>query len=122
MDAPGRFRDDATRIYDLTDRDIDVVCPRCGRRAFVVPEPVEGVLMIFWPRRLACGGCGHSARTAGRSASWGGPVDPFFRLPLWLTTRCCGGRTLWAFHSAHLDLIEGYVAAGLRERVRLTTA
>jgi hypothetical protein len=47
---------------------------------------------------------------------WGGPVDPFFRLPLWLKADCCGGHTLWAFNERHLDLLEGYVAAKLRER------
>jgi hypothetical protein len=117
MGAMVRFRDPATRIYDLAEQDINVVCPRCRSRAVVVPEPVEGVLVISWPRRVVCRGCGYAAvRAAHRSSCWGGPVDPFFRLPLWLTTRCCGGRILWAFHGAHLDLIEGYVTAGLRER------
>lgn len=112
-----RFRDPALRIHDLAGQDIDVACPRCRGRAVVVPAPEEGVLMIFWTRRVVCRGCGYAAlRPARRSGCWGGPVDPFFRLPLWLTTRCCGGRTLWAFHSAHLDLIEDYVAADLRER------
>jgi hypothetical protein len=47
---------------------------------------------------------------------WGGPVDPFFGLPLWLQAGCCGGRTLWAFNRRHLDLLEAYVGAKLRER------
>jgi hypothetical protein len=46
----------------------------------------------------------------------GGPYDPYFGLPLWLRRRCCGGRTLWAYNVAHLDLLEGYVGARLRER------
>ena len=82
-----------------------------------MPEPAAGALLTSWTRRVVCPGCGYATlRTAQRRGSWGGPIDPFFQLPLWLTTRCCGGRALWAFHSAHLDLIEGYVAAGLRER------
>jgi hypothetical protein len=48
---------------------------------------------------------------------WGGPVDPFFGLPLWLPAECCG-HLLWAFNPAHLDLLEGYVAVRLRERGR----
>ena len=117
MRTAGRFRDPALRVHDLTGQDIDVACPRCRRPAVVVPEPAEGALLRSWARRVVCRGCGYaSVGAAQRSVSWNGPVDPFFRLPLWLTTRCCGGRTLWAFHSAHLDLIEGYVAAGLRER------
>ncbi|MGW4941589.1 hypothetical protein ACWEOZ_08375 [Actinoplanes sp. NPDC004185] len=61
-------------------------------------------------------GCGRSAFRARRWSCWGGPVDPYFGLPLWLRTTCCGGRTLWAFNRAHLDLLEGHLAAGLRER------
>ena len=37
-------------------------------------------------------------------------------LELWLQIPC-RGRTLWAFHEAHLDFLERYVAAGIRERV-----
>ncbi|MFD4671715.1 hypothetical protein ACFWNN_18410 [Lentzea sp. NPDC058450] len=33
---------------------------------------------------------------------------------LWLTTPCAG-RTLWALNVAHLDLLESYVGAALRE-------
>ncbi len=43
-------------------------------------------------------------------------MDPFFRVPLWLRAECCGGHTLWAFNRPHLDLLENYVAARLRER------
>ncbi|GAB1694940.1 hypothetical protein [Krasilnikovia sp. M28-CT-15] len=43
-------------------------------------------------------------------------MDPFFRVPLWLTTECCGGHTLWAFNRRHLDLLHNYVAAKVRER------
>ena len=41
--------------------------------------------------------------------------DSFFGLPLWLTTEC-RGHTLWAYNTAHLDLLEAFVSAQLRER------
>lgn len=47
---------------------------------------------------------------------WNRPIDPFFHEPLWLRADCCGGNTLWAFHERHLDLLERFVAAKLRER------
>jgi len=37
-------------------------------------------------------------------------------LELWLQVQC-RGRTLWALHEEHLDYLERYVAAGIRERV-----
>ncbi|WP_409496634.1 hypothetical protein [Amycolatopsis sp. cmx-11-12] len=54
--------------------------------------------------------------------AWNRPVDPFFREPLWLRADCCGGNTLWAFHERHLDLIERFVAAKLRDKVLRTIA
>jgi hypothetical protein len=45
------------------------------------------------------------------------PTDGYFGADLWLQTRCVG-RSLWAFNRRHLDILEGYVAASLRERER----
>ena len=105
-------------LYELAADDIYVVCPRCQRRAVDAPRPAEGMRVLSWPRRLACSACGYAAAwDPSRGGSvWSGPVDPFFRLPLWLKAECCGGQTLWAFNERHLDLLEGYVAAKLRER------
>ncbi|MDG6110362.1 hypothetical protein Daura_19350 [Dactylosporangium aurantiacum] len=113
-----RFVDPAVPLYDLAAGDIAVVCQRCARRAVVAAVPVEDARPISWPRRFACGACGASAswEPRGGTTVWGAPVDPFFRLPLWLSARCCGGRVLWAFNDAHLTLLEGYVAAKSRER------
>ncbi|MGK5681522.1 hypothetical protein [Actinoplanes sp. URMC 104] len=70
------------------------------------------------PRRFTCAGCVASVQWSPRGSlsCWGGPVDPYFGLPLWLRTSVRRGRMLWAFNVAHLDLLEGYVAAGVRER------
>jgi hypothetical protein len=45
-------------------------------------------------------------------------VDPYFGLPLWLQAGF-RGHLLWAYNLRHLDLLEGYVAARLRERHEL---
>ncbi|HEX6359607.1 TFIIB-type zinc ribbon-containing protein [Actinophytocola sp.] len=111
-----RFEDPLTRLQELAAEVIHVVCPRCEARAVDVPRPTESRHVLWWPRRLACPSCGYSAASKPGTSMWGGPVDPFFRVPLWLRAECCGGRTLWAFNEAHLDLLEGYVAARLRER------
>jgi hypothetical protein len=114
----GRFRDPGVGLYELAAGDIDVVCPRCGRRAVVTPQPADGAHQLSWSRRFVCTACAASASwvPADGASHWGGPVDPFFRLPLWLTARCCGGRTLWAFNDTHLALLEDHVGARLRER------
>ncbi|MFF5225938.1 hypothetical protein [Dactylosporangium sp. NPDC000521] len=110
MTGGHRFQDPLADLYELAAGDILVVCPRCGRRAVDVPRPGGG-------RRLACAACGYVVEAqAGASSVWGGPVDPYFREPLWLRAECCGGHVLWAFNRRHLDLLDGYVGARLRER------
>ncbi|MCO6004224.1 hypothetical protein NE236_04460 [Actinoallomurus purpureus] len=134
-----RFRDRAWRLFDFA-REILVVCPRCGGRAVVAVHPDHltchryAVQFLTAPHRLTCPGCGLTRDWSPRPARKGdgdlyfaggpplavprltGPGDPYFGLPLWLRRRCCGGRTLWAYNAAHLDVLEGYVAARLRER------
>jgi hypothetical protein len=55
--------------------------------------------------------CGRS----GIAVEFGGPADPYFGTPLWLATDC-RGHVLWAYNAEHLDLLEAYVSARLRER------
>ncbi len=45
----------------------------------------------------------------------GAPIDWYFHYPVWLATACCG-ETLWAYNEAHLDYLQAYVSATLRER------
>jgi hypothetical protein len=35
---------------------------------------------------------------------------------LWLRSECCGDHVIWAHNLEHLDYLERYVGAGLRER------
>jgi len=92
-----RFRADDVYLDDLAG-DVLAVCPSCG-------GCVHAIRTERGRRRAACGGCGwHGV--------WG-PEDE--GLPLWLTTDV-GGHELWAYNAAHLDLVEAFVGATLRER------
>jgi hypothetical protein len=127
----GRYIDDGHRLYAYADL-LYVECPGCGERAVVVPRPGLPDLryhseLLYRPRRLSCTGCGTTREwTAERRGNalvgvqLGGPGDPFFGLPLWLQTPC-RGRVLWAYNERHLDTLEAYVAAGLRERAAWPT-
>jgi hypothetical protein len=112
-----RFRDPTTWLYDLAADDVDVVCPRCAGRAIVAAQRLEGRGTLDWPRRLTCPSCAYAALWAAqtRGSVWGGPVDPFFRRPLWLRTRW-RAHIVWAFNRRHLEILEGFVGADLRER------
>ncbi|GAA0800450.1 hypothetical protein [Spirilliplanes yamanashiensis] len=99
---PRRFRDDVPPLHRPADDPVDVVCPACSGHATVRPWPDGG-------RRLSCRACAHV-----RDLPAGAP--PCCRaVRLWLVTRCRGGE-LWALNERHLDLLERYVGAGLRER------
>ncbi|SFJ80810.1 hypothetical protein [Streptomyces pini] len=117
-----RFRDRRHTKYDFLDP-ILVACPGCGTEARVagIPhEPGHPLYPALAPRRLVCRACALSRTRGG-----GGPVfhrspagtarDPYFGAPLLLQTRTRHG-LLWAYNLRHLDLIERYVRASLRER------
>ncbi|PPK66498.1 TFIIB-type zinc ribbon-containing protein [Actinokineospora auranticolor] len=112
--AGERFRDPMTSLYSLAGEAIDVVCPRCGKRAVDVPRPVDGEFVFRWPRTLTCVHCAYGKTWEPGVSRWGGPCDPFFDTPLWLRSPW-RGHTLWALNRTHLDLLEHHIAARLRE-------
>jgi len=120
-----RFLDRGTRIYDFYEEFL-VVCPKCAKMAKVVIDEAEFAKLstrrllkfrnqYFAPRRLVCLSCLYRAAWKGNQIAVGGNIDWYFRLPLWLEISCCGER-LWAYNQKHLELLENYVAAKLRER------
>ena len=122
MTAPNRHSDDHALLSVLSQPTRDdptlVVCPRCRAKAFVVPasEDEEGTAV-----RVVCHACGFSKTADGRARAFAGdadnPTEGYFGLDLWLQTRCAG-HSLWAFNRRHLDVLDAYVSAGLRERAR----
>lgn len=93
-------------------------CGRCGTRLERLAAQREGSPP---PRveRVRCPTCG---RTNLLGVTWtrvprrAEPRDPLVGLPLWLQTSV-RGETLWALNRRHLDAIETYVGATLRERL-----
>lgn len=116
MKTPVRFRDKQTQIYEFGDHFL-VVCPRCEKKAEVLikVEPQPNQSALFLPRRLSCLSCGYSKEWAGNSLAIRPNQDWYFELPLWLSIPCCG-QLLWAYNEQHLDFLEGFVKARLRER------
>jgi hypothetical protein len=120
-DVGDRFRDPLVWVERFADK-VLVRCPACGECAIVLdhlgaPEyqASRGDRGLAARRRLRCHACGRSKDSFPSERVLGGPVDPYFRLPLWLQADCCG-KLLWAYNAEHLDLLESYVAARLRER------
>ncbi|MYS11744.1 hypothetical protein GTW71_36165 [Streptomyces sp. SID6041] len=121
-----RFKDRRERKsgYDFLD-EVLVHCPRCDGYARVTPHPAVppeetqgGSARLDYPRRLRCTGCGFTKDWKAGPLHVGGPVDPCFQRPVWLQKSCCG-HVLWAYNVRHLDLLNAYVGAKLRERGEL---
>jgi hypothetical protein len=106
-------------LYSMLD-EIFVVCPRCQSRARIAPT-VHVESWELTPRRFTCDHCGlvKTWEGTGMSHTWWGAsqVEPYFQLPLWLRTSCCGN-ALWFLNYRHMDLVEQYVRAELREKTK----
>jgi hypothetical protein len=118
-----RFRSHDETLSDFGGECL-VACPRCSGRALVRVRDGDP------PVQLTCVHCGYGAGWAPSKpgvltsaaperfpghVAYGGPVDPYFHLPLWLQAPC-RGQTLWAYNAAHLRWLEDFIGAGLRER------
>lgn len=119
MTMPLRFREHGWSAAYSFGTDVLVVCPRCSQRARVFPHPVEPPDVAAW--RVTCLNCGYAKDkpTVTRTFDNGRqqPVrDPVFRLPLWLQASCCGGKLLWAYNIGHLDVLEEFDSATIREK------
>lgn len=102
---PSRFREpDELRWLDP----VFVVCPRCSKRA-----TARGTK---WEARLVCPACALTRTHSSKQWREVQGEDTRFGLPLWLRADCCGGHLLWANNEAHLDYLESYLGAMLRER------
>jgi hypothetical protein len=122
--ADDSFTDPGAVLTAFAD-EVLVVCPSCAGRATVVPWPPVSepsppddpnpAGLMFRPRRLVCSSCPHHGDWSGDRVAVGDASDPWFRLPLWLTTAACGHR-LWAWNERHLDLLAAAVSARRRKR------
>lgn len=86
-----RFQDDGETLHDFTRPRI-VKCPKCSHAITIKTDQVS------------CTNCGYNK-----------PYVDTPRLHDFIQIKCCG-EILWANNFEHLDFIEKYVAAKLRER------
>jgi hypothetical protein len=112
-----RFLDEGKLIHEFSDEFL-VVCPKCAEMAKIISMNSASNKLnyqIFAPRKLICLSCVYQNTWNGNKIFAGSNVDWYFRLPLWLQISCCN-EILWAYNLQHLETIEQYVCAKLRER------
>lgn len=119
IEHPPRMKFDSTYLEHFS-ADILVRCSRCSRSAHLIRLcDAEQQLL---GHRFVCASCGSSrdwVRDADRGIRRpsGGPDLQGFDLSLWLQTEC-RGETLWAYNLPHVEFLETYIGAELRERRR----
>jgi hypothetical protein len=118
MNGPVRFRDTRATVYDFSNKFL-VCCPKCDRRAVVEPLQIDRESTtkpdIFAPRRLSCSYCSYTQEWHDNALTRYIDRDWYFGLELWLQIPCCG-EILYANNEEHLNFLESYVRATLRER------
>ncbi|WP_156130557.1 hypothetical protein [Paenibacillus durus] len=95
-----RFKDPRLHLYDFADIFL-VQCPSCSKCATVTTNSEEKVFNLFKKKTFVCYHCGRIEEGSNNHE-------------LWLVANC-KGNTLWAYNLRHLEFIENYVQAKLRE-------
>ncbi|MGL5804736.1 MAG: hypothetical protein ACRC11_04735 [Xenococcaceae cyanobacterium] len=99
-----RFQDEQRQSITEFRNKFLVRCPRCNSCATIVPaNPEYLVLFANVKAKFSCVSCGASK------------YDYYMRYHLWLQASCWD-RILWAYNLEHLDFIERFVSAKLREQ------
>jgi len=100
-----RFRDTGETIIDFLDS-VLVECPRCKQCANITGNPIKQ------RPKLICSKCG--LISTPEIVSYGGSSGEYCGFSLWLKSNCCGN-ILWVYNKKHLNYLESYVGANLRE-------
>ncbi|TDE28740.1 MULTISPECIES: hypothetical protein [Flavobacterium] len=110
MNQPNRFQDENLTRYDFY-KEVWVVCPSCAKKA------IATVNFEAKKARLLCAHCGYNKETTtalipkgtvDMSANW------YFESELWLKAPFKND-VFWAYNDKHLEYLERYIGATLRE-------
>jgi len=110
MNHPNRFQDENLLLSDFYN-EVWVVCMGCSKKA------IAKVNSELKTARLFCIYCGYNKEAStllSKSMSVQMPANQFFDTELWLQTTFKND-IFWAYNDRHLDYLERYISAHLRE-------
>ncbi|MFD2202050.1 hypothetical protein [Shivajiella indica] len=105
-----RFQDKQMKLSDFY-QEVWVVCPKCSQMAIATVDFEKK------SARLVCRHCGHSQQKStmmDQKASLQVAANSYFNASPWLSADF-KGQHLFACNAAHLEYLEKYIAADLRE-------
>ena len=110
MNQPNRFQDENLLLSHFYN-EVLIICPSCGKKA------TAKVDFETKKARSFCMNCGYNkevATTLSQNASLQMPAHSFFNAGLWLQTSF-KNEIFYAYNDGHLDYLERYISATLRE-------
>lgn len=110
MNQSGRFQDENLILANFFD-EVLVVCPACAKKAIAKTNSEAKTVRLF------CVHCGYNKDTTtviNPTATIQMPANQYFDAELWLTASF-KNELFWAYNDKHLDYLERYISAGLRE-------
>lgn len=110
MSEPNRFQDENLLRADLY-KEVWVVCPTCAKKA------ISTVDFEIKKARLLCVDCGYNKDVFTSTYEYTSaelPANWYFKAELWLQAPFKND-IFWAYNDQHLDYLERYISATLRE-------
>lgn len=110
MSQSNRFQDENLILSDFY-KEVWIVCPTCERKA------IATVNFDTKTARLLCVNCGFNKETStllSENISIQIPANHFFKAELWLKASF-KNELFYAYNNEHLEYLERYISATLRE-------
>ncbi|WP_113664323.1 hypothetical protein [Pedobacter nanyangensis] len=108
-----RFQDQNKRLAEF-EAEVWAKCPSCSKRA------IAKVDYELRKARLSCTNCGYHKEVStettvlGMKANWKRSAEEYFGAQMWFQYPFKND-VFWAYNAAHLDYLEQYISATLRE-------
>lgn len=108
-----RFTDQNKTIRDFND-EVWVVCPTCAKKAVAKADDKQKEVRLF------CENCGYNKHAStettvfGIKGNWKMAAHSYFKANLWLQ-HSFKDDIFYAYNGEHLNYLEEYITAGLRE-------
>ncbi len=104
-----RFQDENLLLSDFY-QEVVVVCPTCAKKAIAKVNPETKTARLFC---LHCG-CNKETTTAIKNGTINMPAHQYFQVELWLQAPFKKD-IFWAYNDKHLEYLERYISATIRE-------
>ncbi len=108
-----RFQDQNKRLSEF-QKEVWVHCPQCNKKAIAKVDYEQK------DARLFCDHCGYhnqkstETKVMGIKGNWELAAGSYFGAPLWLEYPFKND-VVWAYNGDHLEYLENYISANLRE-------